>query len=480
VLPFAAFAAVAFGAAFLERGETNWNLVAGAGIGTAIAVGVATALPWRRLTEPAFLALAVVADLLIALLRHADGGSGSGYGALAILPVAWVGLTLGRRSVVAITASTTLLFALPILLIGGTTYPASGWRGVALWTVSALIIGGIANHIVTAQRQATERADTRALELTRLVETQSAIASSSFDLEEVMSIVVEEARTLTGASAAVVELPDGDELVYRAVAGTAADYQGTRSKRADSLSGRALATGETLVCYDSEEDPRVDREHCRQMGVRSLIVVPLVHGAEARGVLKVYGPTPEAFTEEHVRVLSALANIVGGALVRAELLERLRGQAVTDDLTGLLNRRAWYDELEHALVRSRRSGRPVSVVLLDLDRFKQINDTHGHVFGDRLLRTVSACWNDVLRDVDTLGRIGGDEFAVIVEDSDYDETIAVVARLEAAMPDYHEVSAGFATWDGDEDVASLINRADRRMYDRKPAVELSGALAEAR
>jgi diguanylate cyclase (GGDEF)-like protein len=110
------------------------------------------------------------------------------------------------------------------------------------------------------------------------------------------------------------------------------------------------------------------------------------------------------------------------------------------------------------------------VVLLDLDRFKQINDTHGHAAGDRLLRTVSACWSGVLRDVDTLGRIGGDEFAVIVESSDYDETKAVVARLEAAMPDYHEVSAGFATWDGDEDIPSLVNRADRRMYDRKHPV----------
>ena len=255
MLPFAAFAAVAFAAAFFERGDTNWNLVAGAGIGATIAIGVATALPWRRLTEPAFLAVPIAADLLIGLLRQAEGGSGSGYGALAILPVAWVGLTLGRRSVLAITAGTTLLFALPILLIGGASYPTSGWRGVVLWTVSALIVGGIANHIVTAQRHETTRADARALELSRLVETQQAIAGSSFDLEMVMSTVVEEARSLTGASGAVVELPDGDELVYRAVAGTASDYLGTRLKRADSLSGRALATGETLVCYDSEEDP---------------------------------------------------------------------------------------------------------------------------------------------------------------------------------------------------------------------------------
>ena len=84
----------------------------------------------------------MAADLLIVLLRQSQGGSTSGYGPLAILPVVWVALTLGRRSVVAIAASTTLLFALPILLIGAPSYPSSGWRGVVLWTVSALVVGG--------------------------------------------------------------------------------------------------------------------------------------------------------------------------------------------------------------------------------------------------------------------------------------------------------------------------------------------------
>jgi diguanylate cyclase (GGDEF)-like protein len=440
VLPFAAFATVAFAASFLNVATTDWNLVAGAGIATAIATGLSAAVPWHRLPEPAFLALPIAAFLLIAVLRHAQGGSGSGYGSLAILPVVWVALTLGRRSVAAIAASTTLLFALPILLIGAPSYPSSGWRGVVLWTVSALVVGGIANHIVATQRRETQRADARALELSHLVAIQTAIASSAFDLDTVVNIVAEEARILTGAATAAVELSD------------------------------RASTAETVVCYDSEQDPRVDREHCREVGARSMVAVPLVHDGAVHGVLEVRSPEPEAFAEEHVRVLTALADLIGSALARAELLERLHDQAVTDDLTGLLNRRAWYVELDQALTRSARSGRPLSVVVLDLDRFKQINDTHGHAFGDRLLRTVSANWSGVLREVDTLGRIGGDEFAVIVEDSDYDETKAVVARLESAMPDYHEVSAGFATWDGDEDIPSLVNRADRRMYDRKPQV----------
>jgi hypothetical protein len=158
VLPFAAFAAVAFASSFLDVAATDWNVVAGAGIATAIVLGLSAAVPWSRLSEPSFLALPVAADLLIAALRQSQGGSGSGYGPLAILPVVWVALTLGRRSVAAITASTTLLFALPILLVGAPAYPSSGWRGVVLWTVSALVVGAVANYIMAVQRSAPTRA----------------------------------------------------------------------------------------------------------------------------------------------------------------------------------------------------------------------------------------------------------------------------------------------------------------------------------
>ena len=284
-----------------------------------------------------------------------------------------------------------------------------------------------------------------------------------------LETVVAEARQLTGADAAVVELPDGDDLVYRAVAGTAQPFLGFRLGRNGALSGEALTTGRVLICDDIETDPRVDREACRRVGARSMVVVPLVHDGVSTGVLKVYSAVAGAFRRRDAQFLGLLANMIGTALVRADLMRKLAEQAVTDELTGLPNRRAWYAQLELAFARARRSGQPLSVIALDLDGFKQVNDRLGHAAGDRLLRTVGAHWAAVVREMDYLGRIGGDEFAVILEGADADVAASVIQRLHEALPAGQRVSSGGATWDGREDPDSLLGRADACMYDHKRA-----------
>jgi diguanylate cyclase (GGDEF)-like protein len=160
--------------------------------------------------------------------------------------------------------------------------------------------------------------------------------------------------------------------------------------------------------------------------------------------------------------------MIGSALARAELLQKLEQLALTDELTGLPNRRNWYERLEHALARARRSGAPLSLIALDLNGFKQVNDRQGHAAGDRLLRTAAACWASVLRDSDVLGRIGGDEFAVILEQTDAPTAAAVAERLEESLTSGGvTVATGIATWERGEDAASLLSRADAAMYGRK-------------
>jgi GAF domain-containing protein len=286
--------------------------------------------------------------------------------------------------VVVISACTTLLFALPIVIVGSPLYPSDGWRGVVLWSLISLFVGLGADRVMRAQQEQIEIAEARARELDRLAETQRAIATTNADLDAVLGTVVREAQRLTDADAAVVEIPDGDDLVYRAVAGTAAAHLGVRIPAAGAISGLALRTGETLLCEDSETE-RVDRETCRRVGARSMVVVPLRHAAQTAGVLKVYSQSQSAFRPEHVRVLTLLADMIGSALVRAALLEKLEHLALTDELTGLPNRRNWYEQLEHALLRARRSRAPLSVIVLDLNGFKQVNDRQGHAAGDRLL-----------------------------------------------------------------------------------------------
>jgi diguanylate cyclase (GGDEF)-like protein len=481
-VPFVGIAVLALAATGLRTPGTDWLLIVVALTGSCVFALAGVVAPWSQLPPSALLVLPIAADGLIAVLRQAQGGSTSGYGSLAILPVAWVGLTQGRRAVAVISGATGLLFGLPIVIAGSPLYPASGWRGVVLWTIVALVLGTGANRVVAEQRKRALLARTRARRLDELVEAQTLIATSEAGLDSVLKAAAEAALSLTSADGACVELLDGDEIVVRGCAGVCTDHLGLRLKADTSIAGECFRLGEVLVCTDTEDDPRVDGEACRLVGARSAIVVPLFAGdvanrapdleAEVKGVLVVYFARVNGFQNDELQILTLLATMVGGALARAGLMERLTNEAVTDELTGLPNRRAWYQHLARALAIARRSGKPLSILILDLDGFKEVNDREGHAAGDRLLRTLSSCWASELRGSDLLGRIGGDEFGVILEQTDRAAALDVSARLDQAIIGQHGASTGFALWDGDEEATALVARADTDMYGYKKTTRL--------
>ncbi len=152
---------------------------------------------------------------------------------------------------------------------------------------------------------------------------------------------------------------------------------------------------------------------------------------------------------------------------RNRLLGELDELAHTDALTGLPNRRAWQSELDRGLARARRTGEPVSVAVVDIDKFKAINDTHGHPGGDSLLITVAGSWSDVRRPDDVLARIGGDEFAVLMPGCRHAEAADLSSRLQALMPSPYTCSIGLATWEPPESSDELMGRADNALYDAK-------------
>lgn len=149
--------------------------------------------------------------------------------------------------------------------------------------------------------------------------------------------------------------------------------------------------------------------------------------------------------------------------------DRLGELAHLDELTQAANRRRFDERLEVEHARASRSGAPLSVCLLDLDRFKDFNDTHGHPAGDDLLRRVAAAWAEVLRPEALLARLGGEEFALILPDASSDDAEAVVERLRAVTPSDITFSAGIATWDGDEPATAAVGRADAALYRAKAA-----------
>jgi diguanylate cyclase (GGDEF)-like protein/PAS domain S-box-containing protein len=149
------------------------------------------------------------------------------------------------------------------------------------------------------------------------------------------------------------------------------------------------------------------------------------------------------------------------------LISEVREQAMTDDLTGLPNRRCWTAELSRELARSRRQGTPLAIVMLDLNGFKAFNDAHGHPAGDELLRTVARDWSEAVRATDMLARFGGDEFSITLPDCSPELATVVAGRVRAATPPRIDSSAGIASSEGVETADKLVGRADAALYDAK-------------
>ncbi|MFF5076109.1 GGDEF domain-containing protein [Actinoplanes sp. NPDC000266] len=149
--------------------------------------------------------------------------------------------------------------------------------------------------------------------------------------------------------------------------------------------------------------------------------------------------------------------------------EKVRELAVTDELTGLPNRRAWNIELPRTIERVRRTGDPLAVAIIDIDHFKRFNDAYGHLAGDRLLKEAAAAWQEQLRTADHMARFGGEEFVVMLPAASSAQARDIVDRMRLATPRGQSFSAGVAVWDGAETADGLVARADAALYAAKDA-----------
>ena len=151
--------------------------------------------------------------------------------------------------------------------------------------------------------------------------------------------------------------------------------------------------------------------------------------------------------------------------------------ALTDGLTGMQNRRYFDDALREYLDQFRRIEKPVGLMIVDLDHFKQINDTHGHDVGDEVLRAVADCLKDMTRYHDVVARLGGEEFAVVAPNMDVDTLVRFAERIRKAIAGLAVVSGsvrlkvtasvGLAVWDRKESAETLFRRADQQLYQAK-------------
>lgn len=183
------------------------------------------------------------------------------------------------------------------------------------------MVGGIVD--LTGKHEAERAAQEEERARLQIIATQKEIASADLDLQALMTLTAERARELVGATGGEVELLSGSELRCAAASGATTRQVGQRFSRAGSLSDIALQTGETLCCDDSEEDPRVNREICREVGVRSLLVAPLRVGETAIGVVKVSARPPFAFGMREIAHLRILVETLGVVIERRRMSEQM-------------------------------------------------------------------------------------------------------------------------------------------------------------
>lgn len=319
-------------------------------------------------------------------------------------------------------------------------------------------------------------------QLLEIIHFQSELAKTGLDLGEVMGLVVDRVIGFTSAEGAVIELAEGEEMVYRATSGVVRNYLGFRLNQSDSISGLCVETGESLYSVDCERDPRVNQQACRTTGVRSMFVVPLKYHERTVGILKAMSTRPNGLDRRDRILLGLLSEVIGASIHFAIEFggKDLFYKATHDSLTGLANRALFMDRLRNLLCRCQREQRQGGLIVIDMDGLKQVNDGCGHRTGDALLKELAARIKRVSRRSDTVARIGGDEFAVIltpVQSLSGPQAFGERFRQELAVPFSFEqrefslsASLGAAIYPEDgEGLDALLECADQRMYKAKQA-----------
>jgi diguanylate cyclase (GGDEF)-like protein len=303
--------------------------------------------------------------------------------------------------------------------------------------------------------------------------------TASLELPEVLASIVNEAmRLVKDARDVHIYLYENDKLKF----GAALDSQGQRDKlfsqpRQNGLTYNVAQKKEMVIVKDMRSDPLFSSSAHDWPG--SIISMPLMVGTRVVGVMNLSRETLGGFSESEQRLLKLFANQAAIAIINARLHASASRQAYTDLLTGLPNRRALDERLEQEVKRASRSGHPLSVVMMDLDGFKNINDSFGHSVGDDILRITFSALGEGLRDSDFLCRYGGDELTLVLPDTPIEQARIVATKLQRklrtipiGLPDSTQInlnlSGGIAVMPGHaRTAADLLRAADEALYRAK-------------
>jgi diguanylate cyclase (GGDEF)-like protein len=303
--------------------------------------------------------------------------------------------------------------------------------------------------------------------------------NSSFDLDTILRTILEHMERIVEAELwALLMLDETSHDLYCAIAAGEEQeaFRGLRVKVGEGVAGWVVEHGETLIVPEAVDDPRVNKSRAAGMQpVRSVIALPLRGRTGTQGVIEIFNPRAE-MSDYSIAFLHILADHAAIAIENARDVSRIQQLTLTDDTTGLYNVRHLYGVLGRELKRCKKVKAPLSLAFLDLDRFKLVNDAHGHLIGSELLAHTGLRLQELSRRQDLCFRYGGDEFVILMPETDAEAALNLAKELHRALMETEfkmktglklkvSASVGLASAPNDGSaVHEIIGTADARMY----------------
>jgi diguanylate cyclase (GGDEF)-like protein/PAS domain S-box-containing protein len=376
--------------------------------------------------------------------------------------------TASEREIAIATDGSTRFFDLRMTPLQGQGAFVTGWVAV-LYDITRV-----------------KKAETAAVEARKVAETlreAGLTLSSKLDFQQVSALILDLLKrvipfdigaflVLEGTEmrlAAIIRPSDGVNLIGETFPVTGSRLCHTAVQRKQPLISPIKGPEDILLPLRPDQ------------GIHSFLGVPVVFREQVTGLIALYNFSSRSFTDDDARIAELFASQVAIATDNSRRVEQMEHQAVTDQLTGLYNRRAFAQMGEREVGRARRYQRPLALILVDLDHFKDVNDTYGHLVGDHVLRILTERVTKTTRATDIVCRYGGEEFLVLMPEAGRDEALSMAERLREEVSRMTVVtegstlsltiSLGVASFEptSEEDIETLISRADRAMYQAKAA-----------
>lgn len=387
--------------------------------------------------------------------------------------------------IIMVTGSGNEGVAVEALKMGASDYIVKDVDGGYLDLLPTVIEQVLQKQLLITERQNALDALERLNHDLALLHRASQMVTATLDFDQVMDQLLRVAAEMVnteGGSVWLWESGRTEKLMCQALL-----YQsqiqsppGLHLSSGEGIAGWVAKHGESAILNDVNKDPRYSPEIGGSLGitVKNIIAVPIQVRDETKGALVVSNKQNGVFDENDLYLIETLASTAAIAIENARLFAEVQRLSITDELTGVYSRRHFFTIAEQEMQRASRYGHDFAIIMLDIDHFKQINDKHGHLIGDKVLKRLAIDLGKIVRGMDFVCRYGGEEFVILLPEANIDMAVNTAERLRRYVERHPfdmesitftiTISAGIACYSSDStDIEAILTQADKALYKAK-------------